>query len=92
MNVHYVIENKISLKIHQFFCIVLNAIQLFVLITNKKNHPNLNRDYIIKNNERSIKCLLHPNEKNLAFCLKCNRHICKKCKKKKDIKTTKHTV
>ena len=53
------------------------------LETNKKNHPTLDTEYIIKNNEKSIKCLLHPKEKNIAFCLKCNIHICKECMKSK---------
>ena len=51
------------------------------LKVNGKNHHEFNSEYIIKNNERSIKCLLHPKEKNLAFCLKCNIHICKECMK-----------
>ena len=50
---------------------------------NDKNHPDLNKEYIIKNNEKDIKCLLHPKEKNLSFCLECNTHICKECMKKK---------
>ena len=33
----------------------------------KKNHPDFNIEYIIKNNEKSIKFLLHPKDKNLAF-------------------------
>ena len=48
---------------------------------NEKNHPALNSENIIKNNEKSIKCLLHPKEKNLSFCLKCNIHLCKECLK-----------
>ena len=48
---------------------------------NEKNHPDLNTEYIIKNNEKSVKCLLHPNKENLAFCLKCNTHICIECKR-----------
>ena len=51
------------------------------LKTNEKNHPSLSIEYIIKNNEKSIKCLSHPKEKNLAFCLKCNTHLCKECLK-----------
>ena len=53
------------------------------LETNKKNHPNLNKDYIIKNNEKSIKCPLHPKENNLTFCFDCDTHICKECMKSK---------
>ena len=60
------------------------------LETNEKNHPGLNKEFIIKNNEKWIKCLLHPTEKNLAFCLKCNTHICKECmKSQKHINHTK---
>ena len=29
---------------------------------NEKNHPDLNTEYIIKNNEKSINCLLDPKE------------------------------
>ena len=63
------------------------------LKTNKKNHPDSNTEYIIKNNEKNIKCLLHPKEKNLAYCLKCNVHICKECmKSKKHINHTKNNI
>ena len=37
------------------------------LETNEKNHPYLDGEYIIKINEKSNKCLLHPKEKNLGF-------------------------
>ena len=50
---------------------------------NEKNHPNLDKEYIIKNNEKSIKCLSHPKENNSAFCFECNTHICNKCDKDK---------
>ena len=60
---------------------------------NKKNHHDLNKGYIIKNNEKSIKCLLHPLEKNIAFCFKCNTHICKECmKSQKHINHTKINI
>ena len=70
------------------YCIKCDKIICFDCISkhleiNKKNHPNLNKEYIIKNNEKNIKCLLHPNEKNSAFCFKCNTHICNECKKSK---------
>ena len=51
------------------------------LKTNEKNHHDLNNNFIIKINEKSIKCLLHPKEKNFAFCLKCKKHICTECMK-----------
>ena len=57
---------------------------------NERNHHDLNKKYIIKYKEKNIKCLLHPIEKNLAFCLKCNIHICKECmKSQKHINHTK---
>ena len=60
---------------------------------NENNHPDLNEEYIIKNNEKSIKCLLHPKEKNLAFCLNCNIHICEKCmRSKKHIRHKKNNM
>ena len=60
---------------------------------NDKNQPNLNKGYIIKNNEKFIKCLLHLKEKNLAFCLKCNTHIFIECNKnKKHINHTKNNI
>ena len=80
------------------YCIKCDAIICSNCITkhlkmNNKNHPYLNKEYIIKNNERSIKCLFHPKEKNLAFCLKCNTHICKECiKNKKHINHTKSNI
>ena len=60
---------------------------------NEKNHPDLNTKYIIKNNEKNIKCLLHPEEKNVAFCLECNTHICNKCMiSKNHINHTKNNI
>ena len=34
---------------------------------NGKNQPNLNKGYIIKKNEKFIKCLLHLKEKNFLL-------------------------
>ena len=48
---------------------------------NEKNHKNMNKEYIIKNNEKGIKCLIHPSEKNIGFCFDCNAHFCYKCLK-----------
>ena len=60
---------------------------------NEKNHYGLNTEYIIKNNEKNIKCLLHPKEKNVAFCLKCKIHLCKECvKSQKHINHTKNNI
>ena len=38
------------------------------LRTNEKCHQGLSSEYvIIKNNEKTIKCMLHPKEKNIGF-------------------------
>ena len=50
---------------------------------NEINHPNLNKEYIIKNNEKEIKCWLHPSQKNVAFCFDCDIHLCNECMKSK---------
>ena len=69
-----------------------NCIHKYLKI-NDKNQPNLNKGYLIKNNKKFIKCLLHLKEKNLAFCLKCNTHICIECNKnKKHINHTKNNI
>ena len=54
---------------------------------NVKNHPNLSSKYLIKNNEKNIKCLLHPKEKNVGFCFDCNAHICNECMKSQKHRT-----
>ena len=46
---------------------------------NEENHPNMSKEYIIKNNEKGIRCFKHPKEKNTAFCFECNTHLCNKC-------------
>ena len=53
------------------------------LKSNEKNHPNLNKEFIIQNNIKNIKCLLHPQEKIRVFCLDCNTNICDKFMKSK---------
>ena len=60
---------------------------------NGNNHENMCKDYIIRNNEKGIKCLLHPTEKNIAFCFNCNTHLCNKClKSKKHIRHRKNDL
>ena len=43
------------------------------MIKNDKNH------LIIEGNKITIKCHLHPNNKNILYCLDCNFHLCKEC-------------
>ena len=71
-----------------FYCIKCNKIICNDCVnkhleSNEKNHHNLNKEYIIKNNEKGIKCLIHPTEKNMVFCFDCNIHLCNKCLKSK---------
>ena len=68
------------------YCIKCDATICHVCIdkhlkTNEKNHPFSSKKFITKNNEKNVKCLLHPTEKNLAFSIKCNKHIRKECMK-----------
>ena len=78
------------IKCDKIFC--SNCILKHLKI-NDKNQTNLNKGYIIKNNEKFIKCLLHLKEKNLAFCLKCNTHIfIEYNKNRKHINLTKNNI
>ena len=56
------------------------------LETNKENHLDSNTEFIINNDEKNVRCFLHPEEKYIGFCFDCNRHICKKCMKSKEHK------
>ena len=47
----------------------------------------MSKEYIIKNNEKNIKCLEHPTEKNIAYCFDCNIHLCNKY-----LKNRKHLI
>ena len=53
----------------------------------KEKHINSgdNNHFFINNNEKGIKCLLHPNNKNTEYCINCKTHLCEEC-----IKTGKH--
>ena len=42
---------------------------------DKKGH------LIIKNNEKSIYCSIHPKKENKEFCLDCKTHLCNECLK-----------
>ena len=46
---------------------------------NKEKHPNSSDIFIIQNNERGIKCLLHPTENNFEYCFECKAHLCEEC-------------
>ena len=47
------------------------------LYNHKKEYKNEHR--LINNNERTIKCLIHPNNYNCGYCLDCNVHFCYDC-------------
>jgi hypothetical protein len=46
-----------------------------------KHLQNNNSHFFIFNNEKNIKCLFHPNEKNKMYCYDCKAHICDICLK-----------
>ena len=53
----------------------------------------MSREFIIKNYEKGIKCLEHPDQKNTVFCFDCNTHLCKKClESKKHMMHRKNTL
>ena len=52
-----------------------------------KHSNNRNAHYYIKNNQKSVLCLLHPGNKNIEYCLKCNSHLCLEC-----LKSGKHVM
>ena len=35
--------------------------------------------FLINNNEKSIKCLYHPNYNNFVYCFDCKKHFCIEC-------------
>ena len=45
----------------------------------KHFNNNENKHFLINNYERRIKCLKHPENNNIEFCLKCNINLCKEC-------------
>ena len=47
------------------------------------NNMNINH-HLIYNNERRIKCLIHPQHNNDVYCFSCKRHLCKECLKTKE--------
>ena len=51
----------------------------------KHTNSNDNNHFLINNNERGIKCLIHPNNKNTEYCINCKIHLCEEC-----IKTGNH--
>ena len=34
---------------------------------------------MINNNEKKIKCLIHPKNNFKAFCFDCKKHLCEEC-------------
>ena len=46
---------------------------------NENHHNYMSKEYIIKNNERGVKCLLHPYERDYDIFFRHNFHICNKC-------------
>ena len=71
------------------FFLLKYCVNCEVIICNecKEKHINNNRDqhFLINNNERRIKCLLHPKNNNVEYCRKCEMHLCNEC-----LETRKH--
>ena len=73
-------KEQSSLK--NFFCHKF-CVNCNVVVCNecKEKHinNNYNKHYLINNNEKRIKCLLHPDNINSEYCLKCKMHLCEEC-------------
>ena len=39
------------------------------------NKSNNSGHYLINNNEKNIKCLIHPQNNNIVYCFDCKRHL-----------------
>ena len=65
------------------FFILKYCINCNIIICNDCKDKHINNDnnkhFLINNNERRIRCLLHPDNDNVNFCFNCKRHICNKC-------------
>ena len=67
-------QNKINNNEIFNFCLNCKIILCNKCIVNHdKNHLS------IKNNKIKTKCILHPKNNNLIYCLDCNCHLCKEC-------------
>ena len=62
------------------YCVNCNVVLCNDCKEKHINH-NYNRHYLINNDERRIKCLLHPDNVNTEYCLQCKVHLCKECLK-----------
>ena len=52
------------------------------IICEKCKRKHDQSHYLIKNNEKFVKCLIHPKEYNDSYCNECQTHACKTCRKK----------
>lgn len=48
---------------------------------NKHTNNIVTSHHLINNNQRSIFCSIHPENKNVVFCLKCKINVCNECLK-----------
>ena len=79
------IQNDEKKKYLFNFCV--NCEEIICNDCLSKHSNNRNVHYYIKNNQKSILCLLHPGNKNIEYCLKCNSHLCLEC-----LKSGKHVM
>ena len=54
-----------------------------IIICNNCINNSSHEHNLIKNNERNIKCQIHPKNYNIIYCFNCGRHCCNECLKSK---------
>ena len=62
------------------FCIICQEIVCNECI-NLHTNNNRNLHYFIKNNEKAVFCMKHPQKRNIEYCIKCRTHLCIECLK-----------
>ena len=64
-----------------------------LIICNKCIFEHDKTHFLIKNNKRLTKCILHPKNNNSTYCFDCNCHLCKEClKHRKHIRHKKQSI
>ena len=66
------------------YCINCKLVLCYECGEDHINKSNNSGHYLINNNEKNIKCLIHPKNNNIVYCFDCKRHLCKECLKTKE--------
>ena len=69
------------------YCTKCNTIICSKCIGIHTKDKNIIKHFFINNNERKVRCILHPQNKNIAYCIDCKIHLCDEW-----LKTRKHMM